>query len=119
MWRSVEAFSQAGQSLVTTALFGGRLVDGCHFQEEGAGTGRFCTSEDYQRRRQKRKKERIERGLLVGVDIRVPVTDAYCFPFSEIEVLGEELENRHQMFYDIPRPSCAFYVLTEEDIERT
>ena len=65
-------------------------------------------------RGEKRKRERIERGLLIGVDIRVPVTDAFRFPFSEIEALGEVLENHRQMFYDAPHPSCAFYVLTKE-----
>ena len=62
----------------------------------------------------KSAREGIERGLLVRVDIRVPITDAYRFPFSEIEALGEVLESCRQMFYDAPHPSCAFYVLTEE-----
>ena len=113
-WRSVEAFIQAGRSPVTPTIFGGRFVDGHHFEDENSRGGRFRAPEDYQRRREKRKRECIERGLLVGVDIRVPITDAYRFPFSEIEALGEVLESCRQMFYDAPHPSCAFYVLTEE-----
>ena len=79
-----------------------------HFEDESLGIGRFRAPEDYQRRREKHKKERIEGGLLVGVDIRVPITGTYRFPFSEIEALGEDLENCRQMYYDTPRPSCAF-----------
>ena len=95
-------------------IFRGRILDGRHFEDESTRTGRFRCPKDYQTRREKRKRERIEQGLLVGVDIRVPVTDAYRFPFSEIEALGEVLENHRQMFYDVPHPSCAFYRLTEE-----
>ena len=115
-WHSVEALSQADRSQVTPTIFGGHFIDGRHFKDENSQSGRFRAPEDYQRRREKRKRERIERGLWVGVDIRVPVTDAYRFPFSEIEALGEVLESCRQMFYDAPHPLCAFYVLTEEAI---
>ena len=54
-----------------------------------------------------------QNGMLVGIDIHVCINIHYKFPFSDIEAIGEELENRRQMFYDNPRP-CVFYVLAEK-----
>ena len=71
-------------------------------------------SRDYQRRREKRRRERIERGVLIGLDISLPVDASYRFPHSEIEALGSVLEVRRQLFYSAPHPSCAYYVITEE-----
>ena len=42
-WRSVEAFSQAGQSPVTPTIFGGHLIDGRHFKDENSPSGRLRT----------------------------------------------------------------------------
>ena len=112
--RSIEAFGLTGRSSGATLIFRGRILDGRHFEDETARTGRFRCPEDYQRHREKRQWERIERGILIGVEVSIAVTDAYRFPFSEIEALSEILETRRQMFYHTPHPSCAFYVIAEE-----
>ena len=70
-------------------------------------TGRFRCPEDYQRRREKRRRERVERGVLIGLDLSISIDAAYRFPHSEIEALGNVLEVRRQLFYSAPYPSCA------------
>ena len=77
-WRSIEVFGPTG----APSIFRRRVLDGRHFEDESARTGRFRCPEDYQRRWEKRRRERIERELLIRVDIRIPVTDNYRFPFS-------------------------------------
>ena len=62
--------------------FRGRVLDGRHFEDESSRTGRFRCPEDYQRRRERRRRERIERGVLIGLDVSIAVNDAYRFPFS-------------------------------------
>ena len=99
-WQLVTAFSQAGRPPVTPAL--------------SNGAGRFWFGDNYQRRRQRRRREREQNGTLVGIDSLICINDAYRSPFSDIEAIGEELENRRQMFYNNQRPSCAFYVLAKE-----
>ena len=64
--------------------------------------------------REKRRRERIERGILIGLDISLTVDASYRFPHSEIEAIGTALEERRQLYYRAPNPSCSFYVITEE-----
>ena len=63
---------------------------------------------------EKRRRERIERGILIRVELSILVDASYRFPFSEIEALGEVLQLRRQLFYNAPHPLCAYYVITEE-----
>ena len=49
-----------------------------------------------------------------GIPGRNRHANAYRFLFSEIEALGEELENQRQLFYNSTRPSCTFDVLVKE-----
>ena len=112
--RTIEAYRPVGPTSGASSIFRGRVLDGRHFEDETPRTGRFRCPEDYQRRREKRQRERIERGVLIGIDISISVDESHRFPFSEIEALGEILELRRQMFYNTPHPSCAFYVIAEE-----
>ena len=112
--RNIEAHGPIERSSGASSVFRGRVLDGRNFEDETPRTGRFRCPEDYQRRRKKRRRERIERRVLIGLDLSIPVDAACRFPHSEIEALGAVLEVRRQLFYSAPYPSCAYYVITEE-----
>ena len=112
--RTIEAYGPVGRPSGASSIFRGRVLDRRYFEDETSQTGRFRCPEDYQRRREKRRRERVERGVLIGIDLSISVDASYRFPFSEIEALGEILELRRQLFYGAPHPSCSYYVITEE-----
>ena len=112
--RTIEAHGPIERSSGASSIFRGRVLNGRDFEDETPRTGRFRCPEDYQRRREKRRRERIERGILIGLDISLPVDASYLFPHSEIEAIGSALEERRQLYYSAPNPSCAYYVITEE-----
>ena len=112
--RTIEAHGPIDRSSGASSVFRGRIIDGRDIEDESSRTGRFRRPEDYQRRREKRRRERIERGILIGLDIALTVDASYRFPHSEIEAIGTALEERRQLYYRAPNPSCSFYVITEE-----
>ena len=112
--RTIEAYGPIERSSGASSIFRGCVLNGRDLEDETPRTGRFRCPEDYQRRREKRRRERIERGILIGLDISLPVDASYRFPHSEIEAIGSALEERRQLYYRAPNPSCSFYVITEE-----
>ena len=112
--RPIEAYGPIERSSGAPSIFRGCVLNGRDLEDETPRTGRFRCPEDYQRRREKRRRERIERGILIGLDIALTVDASYRFPQSEIEAIGTALEERRQLYYRAPNPSCSFYVITEE-----